>query len=101
MASTMTKTAMKVGTLSLYTGADGKVRVGAKGKVVIINDMLGGMSKGEARQFRKSLRSAGLSGLAGEPRFTEANKEARIDRFRTSLIKAGYIIVQSDYRDAA
>jgi hypothetical protein len=55
------------GTRCFYATPTG-LKIGAKGKVMPVSNVLAAMDKGEARRLRKALRAAGETAKAAAPR---------------------------------
>lgn len=66
------KVNIKVNGLSFYVNPNAlTAKVGSKGTTQPVGEVYRGLSKGEARKLRKTLRSQGFAGLAGVPRSTK------------------------------
>lgn len=64
----MTKLGFTLDGLAVYINPNTvKGKIGVRGKMMPLPDMLGIMPKSERRKFRKGLRRCGFAGLAGIP----------------------------------
>ena len=64
----MEKTAATLAGKSVYANPEtGRIKVGARGTAVDVQEFYASVSKGKARRLRQRLRKAGLISLAARP----------------------------------